>query len=746
MESFKHFLKTELNKPQQQAVKQKTGAMVVIAGAGSGKTRVITARMAHLIMNEGIDPSSIIALTFTNKAAGEMKERLLRFIGTRYSLPFVGTFHSYCLLLLRRNQGLIPFNDFSILDEDDKRAMLKRILKSSYMEKQVKPTQLSYQISNVKNKPHTLDEAMNNLTFREAYLAYESEKSTAHCLDFDDLILTVLHAFNTNKQFKETFQKRIKHILVDEYQDTNTVQHDLLKHMALDESDTFVAHSVCAVGDEDQSIYSWRGAVATNMLSFQKDFAPVITIKIEQNYRSVQPILKAANALIDNNPKRNPKELWSEKKAKNRILQLTCKSGYQESDLIAEYIKTLPKKTTLSSLAILYRTHFQSRLIEESLIRNSIPYKIIGGIRFYERREIKDMLAYLRLIANPFDRASFFRVINVPGRGLGPKAELAIYDEWHKNPLLDFKQLLQFMLETSEHGITGTKAQSLRDFLDVFEGLSKDKHPGEALEQILEKTTYLGYLRRTLEPQEANSKIENLREFSDSIIRFESSNSEPTLETFLHEVALLQEKLDKDNEQNDYIQMMTLHAAKGLEFDTVMIVGLEENLLPSSRSLYSDDDLEEERRLLYVGMTRSRERLVLSHALSRNTYGQISDQVISRFLTEVPNRLLTNIDASKLYPSQIASEFSSWLGQTPAPKREILTFGSAPSKTIKPARKAGSFLRSPGAWKKNQPVIHKKFGAGIVRKIEKASDKNYYLTVLFKVGEKKLLSTFVKAV
>ena len=763
--NFNDFLKKDLNGPQREAVEKNKGAILVVAGAGSGKTRVITARMANLILNKQADPQSILALTFTNKAAGEMKERLTSFLGATTSLPFVGTFHAYALLLLRTNPNLLPFTDFTIIDEDDQKKILKKILKKSGLEKQISPSKLSHQISKVKNRIKSdEDDEYQKPFFKELFLAYETEKAAAHCFDFDDLLLTILKIFEKNKDFKKKFQSRIKHILVDEYQDTNSVQHELLKNMGLNEKNKFVLDSLCAVGDQDQSIYSWRGAVVANMISFQKDFSPVETIKIEQNYRSVQPILKAANEVIKNNQNRHPKKLWSDKKARNRILSVSCKSGYQEADTVSAYLKSLPKKSKLKDVAILYRTHFQSRSIEESLIRSSIPYLIVGGIRFYERKEIKDLLAYLRLIVNPFDRTSLFRVINCPQRGLGAKFEELLYTEWNNNPLLDFKQILKFLLDEKKFKIKGTKADSIKLFLKIFKGLDKKEKASVLISEIIDKTMYLSYLRKAYDQRDADTKIENIQELVQSIENFEKRRKKATLETFLHEIALLQEKIEGNKNQTDFVQMMTLHAAKGLEFDTIIIAGLEENLLPSSRSMNSNEALEEERRLFYVGMTRARERLVLTRAAYRNTYGQIADQVVSRFLTEVPNNLIHHIDLTNVHSSKIKTLLSAWLGT--AIESTVTVFGAkaqisakafkkefaVPPKFLKKSIKTKTNSKksksgiSTGVWKRNQPVLHKTFGMGVVKKIERVAEDKYYLTIFFKSGEKRISSRFVKQV
>lgn len=789
---FYDFITTQLNEPQRQAVTTPSGAVLVIAGAGSGKTRVITARIAQLVLHDKVDPASIVALTFTNKAAGEMKERLVKFLGGTRSLPFVGTFHGYALLLLRANPSLTPFGQFSILDGDDQEAMLKRLIKQHGLEKKITASQLSYHISHFKNKLDTNDDLFVQPMFKELAHAYEMEKGLAHSLDFDDLILYLLAGFKNNKEFKEKFQRRVKHLLVDEYQDTSTVQHDLLKQMSCRDDGSLVITSVCAVGDEDQSIYSWRGAMVTNMLKFNEEFAPVRLVKIEQNYRSVQPILEAANAVITNNRVRTPKTLWSDRKATGRILTVHCQSGYQEADIVASLIQSLPKSVQRKEVAILYRTHFQSRSIEEALLQNSIPYYIVGGIRFYERKEIKDLLAYLRLVVNPFDRVSFFRVINTPTRGIGAKAEGMLLDLWNRNPFLDFKQLLETAIKSPVEGFRGVQAASLQQFLNLFNGFNANDKASQLLADMIKRTEYISHLRHAYEQTEADTKIENVQELLQSVSYFEqnfvlkaSANSfadpslngsgEPTLETFLHEVALIQEKIASQEGLDESVQLMTLHAVKGLEFEVVIIVGLEEGLLPSTRSLNAQSALEEERRLFYVGMTRAKERLILLRAQYRNSYGQVNDQLISRFLSEVPDSLVQSIDATDQHISSVKSTVARWCGGTAA-HSSLQTFSrptTSQTYATKTAPKApGRFSTAPSAsnstrdarqqpepsrptpssapsavsaiWKKNRPVHHPKFGTGVIKAVEKKDEQEFYITAVFKAGEKKILSSFLK--
>jgi len=788
---FNHFLYNSLNDPQRSAVLHKEKAQQIIAGAGSGKTRVITSRIAHLVINENINPRSIVALTFTNKAAGEMKERLIHTFQSHYKLPFIGTFHSYCLLLLRTNATLLASPNFSILDADDQEDLIKSIMKKYALAKHVTASQIVYQISQYKNKSFVNDKSIKaDLQFaplmKDVYLEYESEKARSHALDFDDLILQILQLLTTNEAFKLSFQKKIRHILVDEYQDTSHVQHSLLRAMALEPASTkdsapnkLAIDSLCAVGDEDQSIYSWRGATVANMLKFQQDFAPVTIVKIEQNYRSAQPILEAANQVIANNRLRNPKNLWSTRSAKNRILHLYSTSGDHEAKAISTLIKCAPKKKR-SDIAILYRTHFQSRSIEESLIHHAIPYKIVGGIRFYERKEIKDLLAYLRLVINPYDKISLLRIINTPSRGLGAKFEEQLLIAWNRNPLFDFIQLLTWMTTDPDGGVTGNKKIAVQDFLKLYTGLEQNQHPSKTLDFIVNEIAYLSYLNDNYDPREAQDKVENVQEFMQAVIVFEQKHANSlldktntveintnVLEAFLHEVALLQEKIEEDS-PTERIHMMTLHAAKGLEFDTVIMSGLEEGLLPSSKSLNTNEALEEERRLMYVGMTRAKEHLILSSAQSRVTFGQFSDQVISRFVSEIPKGLMQTIDLDEVPIAQAIKFFEQWIGGTssasfqpsqlpghmtaPTANPYSAHSASAPSKTVRPATSRPTVPSKPSVskasssvpWIKNQTVHHEKFGTGIIVEVQRADDSDFYITALFSAGKKKVLSRFLE--
>jgi len=746
--AFNQFLEQNLNLEQKKAVTAKDGVFLVVAGAGSGKTRVITSRIANLIINEGVAAGTIIGLTFTNKAAHEMRERILTFLPGGMQLPFLGTFHSYCLRILKSNTDQLDTPFTSILDSDDQQKLLSGLIKRNGLGKQVTAKRLSYTISQIKNrlqhkKEDIIDYFNQDPMIRDIYAAYEQEKVASKCLDFDDLLLETVKLFEKNKTFKKEFQDHIQHLLVDEYQDTNLVQHLLLKHMTLDKKNRII-DSLCVVGDEDQSIYSWRGATIQNILHFKKDFPETKTIKIEQNYRSVQPILEAANTVITHNKNRNPKKLWSNKKGSNRIKTITCSSEYQEGDIVSHFLKIASKKQKLSDIAILYRAHYQSRAIEEALIRNSIPYKIIGGIQFYERKEIKDILAYLRLVINPFDRVSFFRIINCPLRGLGKKFEDFFYNRWNTEIFSHFKEIAQKIIE--EKQVTPIKQKALISFLDIFKNIDINTKPSKAIEKIILASSYLTHIKNSYEKEEADSRLENIKELIRATQHMEKQEVK-NISQFLDAVALMQESSHQINEMPDQdpVMMMTLHAAKGLEFDTVIIVGLEEGLLPSGRSLHEDDALEEERRLFYVGITRAKERLLLTSSDYRYAFGQTSYQIPSRFLKEMPQKLLGEIDLTQAADHQISATFYRWLGinHPTHPRTSVLTFGSAKKGASKP-KKTAQRKTTNNRLKKHQPVSHKKFGIGVVHKVEEKAGGKIYITAKFKMGMKKIDSQFLQ--
>jgi len=747
-DSFNNFLENNLNPSQQKAVHHESGAVLVVAGAGSGKTRVITARITNLILNKNVPASSIIALTFTNKAASEMKERIASFLGNRDELPFVGTFHSYCVQLLKRYQEYLPNPFFSILDSDDKQKMIQGILLRNGLQKQFTAKNISHMISQMKNhiddKSQPATEYLSHPMLTDVYNAYEAEKRASKCLDFDDLLLEALHLLKKNSVVRNRFQEKIRHVLVDEYQDTNVVQHELLKIMALNEKELAI-DSVCAVGDEDQSIYSWRGATVTNMANFKTVFPGTTIITIEQNYRSVQPILTLANHIIENNSCRTPKNLWSEKKGSNRIQKLLCLTEYQEARAIAQLLLTAKSKYGLNNVGILYRTHTQSRAIEEALLKESIPYRIIGGIQFYERKEIKDLLAYLKIVANPFDRTSFFRIINVPARGLGDKFEEMFYTQWADEPFATWHDIAQKIMVDGSLG--KAKTAMLESFISIFNNIQPTTTTSKALEDIIINAQYLSYIKNSDEPQEAQARLDNIKELLDAVNHFEA-NGTTTITAFLDEVALMQDKMSKQNRDSQAVSLMTLHAAKGLEFDLVILPGIEEGILPTTRSLNSNDAIEEERRLFYVGITRAKEHLAMTYTKHRYSYGQMIDQQPSPFLHEIPADLIPYEDCSYWSIAQVNQFFGGWLGTktSPSANKQSEIYIPTYTKTTQPTTviEQKKPLSASTTWRKNQPVKHTKYGIGTVQEIEEKTSGEMHITVRFKTSVKKIVAQFLQ--
>jgi len=754
-EKLQHFINQQLNEKQREAVTPRAGIFLVCAGAGSGKTRVITARIANLIMHEGVRASSLVALTFTNKAAKEMQERVRAFLSAELEVPYVGTFHSYCLRLLKINYNLFGLQDFTILDGDDQEKLIKGLIKKYAITKKINPYQVISAISQSKNNISHVRE-LDNITLgdpllQQFFTSYEHEKKISHCLDFDDLLVQTLRLFQQFPEFKEKFQRTVKHILVDEYQDTNRLQHALLKEMTLTEDQQVNAESLCVVGDEDQSIYSWRGATVSNIINFKREYPTTTLITIDQNYRSVKPILDTANHVIQHNVDRNPKNLWSDKTAYNRVQLMTCASPYQEGAIIAQYGQLLKKHKKLMNLAVLYRSHYQSRTLEEALIRHSIPYKIIGGTQFYDRQEVKDIIAYLRLAHNPFDRLSFMRAIATPSRGLGDKFVELFLERWDPQPFLDFKGIAQQLID--ELLIPASKRTSLKEFLALYASIEKLPTAYAIAQTILTKIDYKNHLKDAYEGEEATARIENINELMNGI-KVVEERGVVSLSQFLDEVALLQEHTSKKNDSNDYVRLMTLHGAKGLEFDTVVITGLEENVLPSSHSSFQQDLLEEERRLLYVGITRAEERLILTSCKYRTTYGQMTDQRPSRFISELPSNLVAHYDCSQwtqeqtLYNLTVFSQQSTSL-DTPLAPRTGSGSPREPWPTAQVLPKAPTYtpasspMRTTTLWKKHQPVTHATFGTGIIELVEEKDSQTTYLTIRFKIGTKKISAQFV---
>lgn len=748
-----------LNLPQKEAVNRIEGATLVVAGAGCGKTRVIISRIEQ-IAKQVPEKSNILALTFTNKAAKEMLERIHKAAIPAPQNLFIGTFHSFCFSILKKYANDFELNNFGILDSTDQQNIVKKILEKYGLSKELQVKNVLSQISLIKNSNNKINLIINQQLIQDIFLAYEKEKNISNNLDFDDLLILVHKKLKHFPIFVEKLQKKIDHILIDEYQDTNNIQHEIVKLLAHNPHDKKLnISSIFAVGDQDQSIYSWRGATPENINLFLQDFAPAKLIKIEQNYRSAEQILKAANSVIDKNSNRTPKKLWSENNASNCIFIAKCKNEYQEADIVAntikEFIKTAPNME--KNCAILYRNHYQSRVIEEALITSGIKYKIIGGIRFYERKEIKDILAYLKLINNFNDLISLERIINCPPRGLGDKflekLNYKIESTYLENKTLSLKTILSELIEeiSQEKG-----RRQLKMFLEIYEDSSLGKiPPSEAISKILEKVKYYDFLEKEYESTEAEEKKENIEELIRSTKNFSEKNKEnnPTIKDFLEEIALIQE-IEEDNESNSTkitTQLMTLHGAKGLEFNFVSIIGLEEKSLPSNRK---DQDLEEERRLFYVGVTRAKDKLLLSFAEHKSDFGRFSSYEKSRFLNEIPNNLfLTNQQNNNSF--LLKNELNRWLlnqiqmgTKTITNQSKAQTFNRYAPSFKKPIIENNNLIKPQILTKKSpffieQKVQHPIFGYGIIKNILIEGDCTI-LEIKFNDYTKKINSLFIK--
>lgn len=643
-----------LNQPQKEAVLHNTGPLLILAGAGSGKTKTLTHRIAYLISEHNIAPSQIMAVTFTNKAAKEMQERLQKLLNEVSgssnnifrSFPYMGTFHSISVRILRRYGENIEIpKNFVILDEADKQSLIKQVMKKlGITDKQFSPNSMANYISNAKNDCLTPDEYANIASTpaqqiaSEIYPKYEAMRRNGKALDFDDLLLETVNLLEKVPAVRENLQETLQHILIDEYQDTNKAQYKIIKLL------TNANKNICAVGDDWQSIYSWRGADFTNILNFERDFPGAKIIKLEQNYRSTEAILNAAHQVIQHNKQRSDKKLWTDKKSGKPIKILMAQNQLHEAEILVNHIKTdvdlgLRK---YSDFAVLYRTNAQSRSIEEIFMRYSIPYKIVGGTRFYDRAEVKDVLAYLKLIYQPFDRASFLRVVNVPKRGLGDTSVTKFLEEQSTSG----QSIVEYMTNP-DLPITPRARDAFAKLSDILTPLISEAEatsPENMIRLVLKKTDYLDYLDDG--SVQAESRIENVNELLSVAKEF------TTLPEFLEEVALVSSADTSAN--GETITLMTLHAAKGLEFPVVFMVGMEEGVFPLARASFDASELEEERRLAYVGMTRAREELVLTAANERLLYGNYQNNLPSRFLGDVDaefERTSTNYNDSGLSSS-----------------------------------------------------------------------------------------------
>ena len=729
-----------LNPKQKEAVLHTEGPLLIMAGAGSGKTRVLTHRIAYLIEEKNVNPWNILAITFTNKAAREMKERVNSILGQGGEDVWVSTFHSMCVRILRRDVDAIGYDrNFTILDGSDQLTLMKRILKELNIDpKKYDPRSILGAISNAKNElltPETYAERQGSF-FEEivarCYDAYQKALRNNQSMDFDDLIMNTIRLFEENEKVLTYYQNKFHYLHVDEYQDTNHAQYTLVNMLAAR------FRNLCVVGDADQSIYGWRGADMQNILDFEKDYNDATVILLEQNYRSTKSILDAANQVIKNNSNRRDKSLWTDNQAGEQITYYRADSERDEAQFIVSKIKEEIQSNNHSynDFAVLYRTNAQSRVIEDTLVKSNVPYTMVGGHKFYDRKEIKDIIAYLNIINNPRDGVSFERVINTPKRGIGAASveKLRSFAALHDWSMVEAAQNIDLA------NISGKAGRMIGEFgtmITQFQEMVTYLPVTDLVDQVLERTGYLDELKnqRTLE---AESRLENLEEFRTVTQEFDKRNEaqdeeeapEEKLAVFLNDLALVSD-LDDYQEESAQVTLMTLHAAKGLEFPIVFLIGMEEKIFPLSRSLMEEAELEEERRLAYVGITRAEESLYLTNAFSRTLYGKTQYNQPSRFVAEIDDSLLNAVGMQPQPKASYSNPFQSKIMQ---PKYQYATREPVTRKTA-----SGGENES---WNPGDKVQHKKWGVGTVVKVS-GNAKDVELDIAFpQQGVKRLLAAF----
>ncbi|GAA3713755.1 DNA helicase PcrA [Salinicoccus jeotgali] len=708
-----------MNKEQKKAIKTTEGPLLIMAGAGSGKTRVLTHRITYLLGEKEVPSRNILAITFTNKAAREMKERVAALVGGGAASMWISTFHSMCVRILRSNINYIGYeNSFSILDPTDQKSVIKDILKRRNLDvKQHNPRNIIGYISDKKNQLIKPDQAISEAAsypdtlYSEMYSDYQRILYRNSALDFDDLIMLTIELFDKEPKVLEHYQNRFQYIHVDEYQDTNHAQYRLISQLAEK------YRNICVVGDSDQSIYKFRGADISNILNFEDDYPEATVITLEQNYRSSKNILDAANAVIENNTERKPKALRTARDGGPKLQLMVSDSERGEAETIIGNIQSLSGEHSYSDMAVLYRTNAQSRAIEDALVKSNIPYKMVGGMKFYDRKEIKDLMSYLKVILNPNDDISFERIVNTPKRGLGPKT----IDKLKAHGQNTGISIFEAIKESDFIGIPKTAVVKLMGLVDLLESLKHKSRFLTITELVDEVLKHSGY-RKMLEGEksiEATSRLENLEEFKTVTMEFDRDNeiSDELLFTFLSDMALVS---DQDSVEDDSgVTLMTMHASKGLEFKVVFVVGLEEGIFPSRRVAYDDRELEEERRLMYVALTRAEDRLFLSRANSRMIFGKTESNIQSRFLSEIPERLVEGNEAVG------GSASGGMKKRSGKPKRSrVLTNNSGVTFSI------------------GDKVEHKKFGDGIISGIKGEGDSQELDIVFTKAGVKRLLANF----
>lgn len=692
-------LLTGLNKEQQQAVQHTEGPLLILAGAGSGKTKVLTVRIAHLLA-QGINPYEILAITFTNKAAKEMKSRVEGLVGDVANRIWLSTFHSFCAKFLRFeiDSFLGYSSNFTIYDTSDSQAVIKAALKALNLDDKYYPVgAMIAAISDAKNQLLFASDFRKQARdfyqqkVADVYEYYERELRKNNALDFDDLLLVAVKLLQSNAAVLDKYSHRFRYVMIDEYQDTNHAQYLLAKLLA--------SHwkNIAVVGDADQSIYAWRGADIQNILDFEKDYPNCTSIKLEQNYRSTKIILDAANAVIDNNEGRPEKNLWTDKTEGAKIQHFTAQSEHEEAAFIGD---TIAKKHDIhdvpyGDMAILYRTNAQSRVLEEALIKRALPYTMVGGTKFYDRKEIKDVLAYLRVLYNPFDDLSLLRIINVPKRSIGATTVAKLQDYAREKGTSLFMTLTQLHLIDSIKGKTKEKLEEFGILIFTLVSEMENRTVLDILESILDRTGYLAQLEESTDPQD-QARAENIGELLSVAKDFQDTNPSGTVEDFLEQVALVND-VDSFEQEESKVTLMTLHAAKGLEFPIVFLCGLEEGLFPHSRTLMNPEEIEEERRLAYVGITRAEKELYISNATTRTVFGRTSSYLPSRFIDEIPEELVDGLRAKRKVPDDI--------------KRHVPQHMSVTSRPVTKPIVRNEVIAD---WKVGDTAIHSKWGNGKV--------------------------------
>jgi len=735
-----------LNPQQQKAVIHQGAPLLVVAGAGSGKTRVLTRRISYLMAAREVRPYEILAITFTNKAAGEMKERVTELVGPIAKSMWVSTFHSACVRLLRQEIELLGYSStFSIYDSADSQKLISRVMEALNLDPKRYPArQFQSLISNAKNELQTpyqyLSAAQNQFEtiVADVYTMYEKRLQQANALDFDDLIMKTVQVLQQFPETKARFRSRFRHILVDEYQDTNHAQYMLVKELTGTEGDGFPVAELCVVGDADQSIYGFRGATIRNILQFEVDYPNAATVLLEQNYRSTQNILNAANAVITQNESRKEKNLWSDAGAGAPLIGYVAESEYDEAEFIRTEIRSLQDMghSNPGDTAVFYRTNAQSRIFEEIFMRAAIPYKVVGGLRFYERKEVKDLLAYLRVLANPNDEVSLRRIINFPKRGIGDRA-LEEVELFASAQGISFWHALLRVTEAT--AVPNKAAQSIGQFTAMLTALAvlveaKTK-PSVIIEAALEQSGLLTELEASTDPQD-EVRVENLKELVSASMEYEErsfdelgEDEEISLTGFLEKVSLVADadEIPDGEDHGGVVTLMTLHTAKGLEFPTVFLTGMEDGIFPHARTLDDPKEIEEERRLAYVGLTRAEKRLYISRAEYRLTFGTPKYNPASRFLDEIPSQLIEWKDETRTKSSSGSSGLRRRTPTTPPPRAT--------------GKKSSAMVLEVG-----QRVSHDTFGLGTVLAIAGEGDKSEATINFGQYGEKRLLLRYAPVV